>query len=135
MDLVGVEQRAYRLNQKPRGEYIVPGPNYLWSLDGHDKLKAWGIEIYSAIDAYSRYITWIYIGISNKTTTSILVQYLTTVSLYSQHLQILQSDCGVETLLCAEAYYSISCSTQPYIAFLDIYFFGTSIGNVQIESW
>ena len=56
MDPVGVERRAYNFNHRPRGEYIVPGLNYIWSLDGHDKLKAWGIEIYSAIDAFSWYI-------------------------------------------------------------------------------
>jgi hypothetical protein len=38
--------------QRHRKEYIVPGPDYIWSLDGHDKLSDWGIEIYAAIDAY-----------------------------------------------------------------------------------
>jgi hypothetical protein len=57
LDPVGVKRRAYNFNHWPRSEYIVPGPNYIWSLDGHDKLKAWGIEIYGAVDAYSWYIT------------------------------------------------------------------------------
>ena len=35
------------------GEYIIPGPNQLWSIDGHCKLSFYGIEIYAAIDAYS----------------------------------------------------------------------------------
>jgi hypothetical protein len=135
LDLVGVERRAYNFSHRPRGENIVPGPNYIWSLDGHDKLKAWGIEIYGAIDAYSRYITWIYVGISNKTTTSILVQYLTAVSFYGQHPQILRTDRGVETPLCAEAHYGISRTTQPHVAFTDVYYYGTSTGNVRIESW
>ncbi|KAH8725979.1 hypothetical protein GQ44DRAFT_759030 [Phaeosphaeriaceae sp. PMI808] len=39
-----------------RGEYIVPGPNWVWSIDGHEKLKPYGIQIYACIDAYSRYI-------------------------------------------------------------------------------
>lgn len=37
-----------------RGEYIVPGPNYLWFLDGFCKLEQFGLEIYAAINAYSR---------------------------------------------------------------------------------
>ena len=33
----GIERRTNDL-QRQRGEYIVPGPNYIWSIDGHDKL-------------------------------------------------------------------------------------------------
>jgi hypothetical protein len=31
------------------------------------KLQPFGIEIYVAIDSYSRYIIWVYIGISART--------------------------------------------------------------------
>jgi hypothetical protein len=135
LDPVGVERRTFRLYQQPRGEYIVPGPNYIWSLDGHDKLKHWGIEIYGAIDAYSRYLVWVYVGVSNKATTSVLVQYLFSVASYGQHPQILQTDRGVETPICAEAHYGLSRKTQPHIPFVDTYYFGTSTRNVRIESW
>ncbi|KAL6229678.1 hypothetical protein BDW75DRAFT_235014 [Aspergillus navahoensis] len=30
------------------------GPNFIWSIDGYLKLAPYGIEIYAAIDAYSR---------------------------------------------------------------------------------
>jgi hypothetical protein len=30
-----------------------PGPGDLWCIDGHGKLKAWGIQIYAVIDAFS----------------------------------------------------------------------------------
>jgi hypothetical protein len=43
-------------NRKPvrgqrhrRAEFINPGLDHLWCIDGHDKLKAWGIEIYASI--------------------------------------------------------------------------------------
>jgi hypothetical protein len=42
--------------QRYRGAYIVPGPNFIWSIDGYLKLALYGIEIYAAIDAYLRYI-------------------------------------------------------------------------------
>jgi hypothetical protein len=45
----------------------VPGPDYIWLIDGHDKLSLFGIDIYVCIDAYSRAIIWVYIGISNRT--------------------------------------------------------------------
>ena len=37
LDPVGLARRTNDLNRK-RGEYIVPGPNFIWSVDGHDKL-------------------------------------------------------------------------------------------------
>jgi hypothetical protein len=71
LDPEGVQRRT-RDAQRSRGEYIVPGPDYIWSIDGHDKLATWGVQIYTAIDAYSRHIIWIYIGVANCTTHSAL---------------------------------------------------------------
>ena len=36
--------------------YSVKGPNYVWHLDGCDKLKPFGFPIHGAIDGYSRRI-------------------------------------------------------------------------------
>jgi hypothetical protein len=58
--------------QRVRGEYIVPGPDFIWSIDSYDKLAAWGIQIYAGVDAYSQNIVWVYIGVSNRTTNSVL---------------------------------------------------------------
>ena len=55
IDPDGVYHWANNL-QHHHGEYIIPGPNWLWSIDGHCKLNFYGIEIYAAIDAYSQYI-------------------------------------------------------------------------------
>lgn len=40
--------------QRHKGEYIVQGPNQIWSVDGYLILEPYGIEIYGGIDAYSR---------------------------------------------------------------------------------
>jgi hypothetical protein len=42
--------------QRHRGAYIVPGPNFIWSINGYLKLALYGIEIYAAINAYLWYI-------------------------------------------------------------------------------
>jgi hypothetical protein len=44
------------------------------------KLSRYGIEIYAAIDGYSRYILWIYVGISTRTAISVYKQYVNAVS-------------------------------------------------------
>lgn len=59
-----------------RGQYSAPGPNQVWHVDGHMKLEPFGIEIYAGIDGFSRYIPWVYIGISARTAVSVMRQYL-----------------------------------------------------------
>lgn len=56
IDPAGVAGRRLHLNTKPKGAYSVPGPNFVWSIDGHHKLSMYGIEIYAGIDAFSRYV-------------------------------------------------------------------------------
>src|SRR5204863_4325131 len=79
LDDYGVTSRTPGMKKKRRNNYIVPGPDWLWCLDGHDKLARFGIEIYGYIDAYSRKIIWFFIGSSNRTQVSVLRQYLHTV--------------------------------------------------------
>lgn len=55
LDSVGVASRSFNLLISPRGNFTVPGLNFVWSVDGHLKLHMYGIEIYAGIDAYSRY--------------------------------------------------------------------------------
>ena len=56
LDPIGVAGRRPHLGTRPRGAYHVPGPNNVWSIDGHHKLSMFGIEIYAGIDAFSRYL-------------------------------------------------------------------------------
>jgi hypothetical protein len=126
-----------RLNdvQRHRGQYIVPGPNYLWSIDGYCKLQFWGIEIYAGVDAYSRYITWIYAGISNRTGISILRQYLDTLQDTKICPQKLRSDRGSETTLIAAVHHKAVELQRPEMTLAECYLFGTSTMNQRIEAW
>ncbi|CUS06634.1 unnamed protein product, partial [Tuber aestivum] len=72
---VADRRKAFAISRR-RKEYFVKGPNRVVSIDGHDKLSRFGFEIYGAIDAYSHYIIWCYIGISNRTAVSVNKQYL-----------------------------------------------------------
>jgi hypothetical protein len=121
--------------QSHRGEYIVPGPNFLWSVDGYCKLAPYGIEVYGAIDAYSRYIIWIYVGISGRTAISVLQQYLTTIQMLKQHPRFIRSDHGGETVILAQAHYLLQRTADPAIQLKDCYIYGASTTNQRIESW
>ncbi|KAL5049526.1 hypothetical protein BDW71DRAFT_195516 [Aspergillus fruticulosus] len=58
------------------GAYVVLGLDFIWSIDGYLKLVLYRFEIYTAIDAYSCYIIWIYMGTSSHTAVSVLQQFL-----------------------------------------------------------
>ena len=134
LDPDGITRRLNDL-QRHRGEYIVPGPNYIYSIDGHCKLEFWGFEIYAAIDAYSCYVIWIYVGVSSRTAISILRQYLNTLETQKVLPLIVRSDRGVETPMVASAQYEFRKKHDPKVTFSECYRFGTSTANQRIESW
>jgi hypothetical protein len=127
--------RRKRDMQQHRGEYIVPGPNFIWSIDGYDKLKPYGIEIYACIDGYSRYVIWIYIGISNSTAVSCLRQFVDCLEGTKKQPRFIRSDRGGETVMLADAHYQLQQDIDPQILFQDCYLYGTSTANQRIESW
>lgn len=38
-----------------RRHYVNPGPNFMWHIDGNDKLKPYGFAIHGCIDGFSRH--------------------------------------------------------------------------------
>ncbi|KAI1821966.1 hypothetical protein F4861DRAFT_532618 [Xylaria intraflava] len=97
-----VRQRA-QARMYHEGRFIVPGPNYLWCLDGYMKLQKMGFEIYAAIDAWSRRIIWIYVGPTACTAISTLKQFLRTMNEGRIRPLFTRADMGVETGLLAGA--------------------------------
>jgi hypothetical protein len=128
-------QARLRDLQRKRKAYIVRGPDYVWSIDGYMKLAPYGMEIYAAIDAYSRYVIWIYVGVSGMTAVSVLRQYLDTIAAVGYHPQVVRSDHGSETVLIADAHWQLHRTITPNVPFHDIYAFGTSTSNQRIEHW
>jgi hypothetical protein len=66
LDPEGVEawRTQFKDGRDRTGKYNVPGPNYVWSVDGHMKFQTYGIEIYAMVDGYSCYVTSIFVGLS-----------------------------------------------------------------------
>ena len=59
-----------------RRKYHNLGPNYVWHIDGHDKLKSYCLSIYGCIDGYSRRIIWLRVASTNKVPELIAKYYL-----------------------------------------------------------
>ncbi|KAH8657239.1 hypothetical protein BGZ61DRAFT_594247 [Ilyonectria robusta] len=140
---VEIRKRMFR---RKKGHFLVPGPNYQWCIDGYDKLKAYGFEIYTAIDAYSRNIIWFYVGHSATTALSVLKQYLAVCDIYSFRLWYLQADRGSETPLIAAAHWNFALAADGRVEWngkvfqqgkrlKDSYKAAPSTKNVKIESW
>ncbi|EFP93758.2 uncharacterized protein PGTG_19785 [Puccinia graminis f. sp. tritici CRL 75-36-700-3] len=56
------------------------GPNHIWSADGHDKLKPFGITIYGFIDAWSQRILGMYAHVTNNDPLHVGVSFLQLVA-------------------------------------------------------
>ncbi|PWW78066.1 hypothetical protein C7212DRAFT_61139, partial [Tuber magnatum] len=134
LDPEGIEAR--RNNQiRKRGQFIVKGPNRVWSIDGHDKLSRFGFQIYAAIDAYSRYIIWFFIGHSNRTAVSVNKQFLQTVQELNIVPKLIWSDKGTETTLLCNSQLSLRRATNFELPLHKAYSYGTLTKNQRIESW
>ena len=95
---VAIRGKAFATSRR-RKEYFVKGPNRVFSIDGHDKLSRFDFEINGAIDAYSRYIVWCYIGISNRTAVSVNKQYLRLIRQTLYMPKLIRSDKGKYNLI------------------------------------
>ena len=124
----------------------MKGPNQVWSVDGYMKLESFGIEIYGGIDAYSRYITWFYVGTSARTEVSVYRQYVDIVGDTTIMPAIIRSDRGSETPLMTQAHFELRCREyqlrtnhlsveERQNIFKKCYYYGTSTSNQRIEAW
>jgi len=131
----GIERRRKRLQHR-RGELHTYGPDHTWSIDGHDKLSHYGIEIYACVDIYSRFIVWLYVGITNRTAVSCLAQFLDCLLTTGIQPLRVRSDRGGETTMLADAHYELRRSQEgESVQFTDCYEYGSSKLNVRVESW
>lgn len=64
LDPVGVAYRSAR--RLRRRQYSNPGPNFLWHVDGYDKLKPYGLCISGCIDGFSRNVIWLKVYSTNN---------------------------------------------------------------------
>ena len=72
LDPEGLEARSVGAKKsKPKGHFTTKGPNFLHSVDGHDKLmgyqnSTYPLAIYGCIDTASRKLLWLRIWVSNS---------------------------------------------------------------------
>ena len=123
-----VDQHCHDM-QHHQDEYIVPGSNFLWSVDDYLKLKSYDIEIYTDIDAHFCYIIWIYVKITACTEVSVLKQFLNTLEMLKVQSQVIWSDWDAETVFLTETHHRFWQSYNSDVLLEKIYFYSSSVFN------
>ena len=91
--------------------------------------------MYGIMDAYSRFIIHLFVGLSNRTLIAVRKYYLMAVMQYGFPHQI-RTDKGSETLLMAECQMRFREAEEGQeFAVSDCHLFGTSVRNIRIKSW
>ena len=126
LDPEGVRCRTKR--RLRRREYSNPGPNYLWHIDGYDKLKPYGICIHGCIDGYSRQIIWLEAASCNNNPRLIAGHSINAVSKLQGCPRRVRADLGTMN----------GTVISPRKRSRDqnsVFLYGTSRCNQRIESW
>lgn len=123
--------------------YTIPGPNFLWCLDGHDKFSQYYIEIYAAVDAFPRKIIRHYVDNSNRTPISVIRQCLNAVQNTGICPRFIRTDRGTEIVLLAYLHFSLFIEAALREQWSDkdyhdlrpskCYIYGPSTQNIRIE--
>ena len=115
-----------------RRTYSVKGPNYMWHLDGYDKLKPFGFPIHGAIDGYSRRILRLTVMCTNNDPQ---VMQVSTFSVsnksgggVSQEFYVVIGDNGTENSTVAGHSTDALSGTESFM-------YTRSVANQRIEAW
>ena len=125
LDPTGVRLRAAR--RLRRREYNAKGPNYIWHLDGYDKLKPFGMCIHGCVDGFSRHIMWLKVYCTNNDPKVIAGFYLNTVQELGGVPYKIRGDRGTENGT-IEILQRVLKTDNSFI-------YGRSTANQRIESW
>ena len=132
IDPQGVEARSrYRLKRR---QYSVRGPNYLWHVDGHDKLKPFGFAIHGCADGYSRKVIWLEVSTTNNKPEVIAHYYLKSLLEYGIPCAV-RADKGTENNLIEVIQIALRYTDDDKRAKHNSFLRGKSTANERIEKW
>ena len=132
-DPEGVELRSRQ--RLRRRVYRCKGPNYLWHIDGYDKLKPFGFCVHGAIDGFSRRILWLEVASSNNDPRIVAQYYLDCVQQLGGTVRIVRGDRGTENGNVAAIQRFFRRSADDDFAGDKSFMFGKSTSNQRIEAW
>lgn len=133
LDPEGVESRkSHRLRRR---KYVNKGPNYLWHIDGYDKLKPFGLAIHGGIDGYSRKILWLEVGETNNDPRIVAKFYLDAIYKLQLVPRCIRADRGSENIVLGGIQRFFRRNFNDSCNGLKSFIYGPSTRNQRIESW
>ena len=133
LDPEGVSMR--KAHKLVRRKYFARGPNFLWHVDGYDKLKPYGFTIHGAIDGYSRRILWLRVGRTNNDPKIVGSYFLRCIEHLKNVPRCVRTDRGSENIIIAGIQRYFRRNGTDQMAGQASFMFGTSTSNQRIESW
>ena len=132
-DPSGMERR--KRHRLLRRKYSCPGPNFVWHIDGYDKLKPFGFSIHGAVDGFSRRILWLEVATSNNDPRVIARYFLQTInSLGGVVPTLIRSDHGTENVIVRQLQIFFRLGHGDAHADGKSFIVGKSTSNQRIES-
>ena len=131
LDPEGVECR--RKKYLKRRLYFARGPNWVWHIDGYDKLMPYGFSLHGAIDGFSRRIMWLHTLRSNKNPKEVCCLYLNTIRCTGVPRKVV-GDKGYENVNIAASQRFFRRNENDSSAGYNSFRYGKSISNQRIEA-
>ena len=128
-------EKRWQIVQRKKEKYVTFEFNFIWFLNNHDKFKIYDIEIYAIVDAYFRYIIWIYVEISTRTVVSVLLQYLNIVEHMNFQSRFLRIDRNTKIVIMIEKHYILRKIKTSNLLLKKCYMYDINTLNVRIENW
>ncbi|XP_020555618.1 uncharacterized protein LOC110013572 [Oryzias latipes] len=118
-----------------RRTYHSMGPNYIWHVDGYDKLKPFGLALSGCIDGFSIRMMWLVCGSTNNNPSVIAHNYINCFRNLGVVPMRLRTDLGTENGTMAAIQCTLCHAHSHYFAGSSSHSYGSSTGNQRIESW
>ena len=116
-----------------RRKYFSEGSNYIWHMDGYDKLKRFGICIHGCIDGFSRYVVWLRAWNTNNNPKVVARYYLDAVKNESGCPMKMRADRGTENQYVAQLQIFLRRNHADNFAEENSFLYGSSVNNQRIE--
>ncbi|KAF3854256.1 hypothetical protein F7725_022311, partial [Dissostichus mawsoni] len=130
-----VNSQARLKRRLSRRKYFSQGPNFIWHVDGYDKLKPYGICINGCIDGYSRRIIWLKAAFTNSDPKVIGSYFVEAIENVGGYPRLLRTDMGTENVLLRDIQQFLRRNDEDDRAGERSYITGVSTANQRIESW
>ena len=124
-----------RKHKLKRRVYSVPGPDFLWHIDGYDKLKPFGFSVHGCIDGYSRRLIWLEVSSTNKKPEVIAKFYMDAVKQVGGVPSRIRADDGSEMSTIEPIQIALRLAHDDEFSGEASFLIGTSPANQKIECY